>query len=429
MSTDDLLFQVTCQNKSSSHLPFQVTWQNTSFDHLSVQVTWRDTSSDHLPLQVTCLDGPSAAAPSRRAGRRGVGFRQRQRHPERIARRAIFFRNRAGARPMGSCAAHVARQLNAKVHIMSHSNQSFDTKTTATVVTSTTVQPDEGAYLASFERVEAEIRAIAEDALQPINIDIPTAVTTVVGAMDEILAQRDAIAKLGDFDLSLVDNLKDFAQAAGHAHGLYRIAIGSKDPITKLGQEVTGIRDLLFSDALALSKRGLLSETVVTPLRSPSGHRNIAYDTISLVALFRENARALAGKTPVTAEELNGAVRIAEELLAALGERDQAPATSAAAVLLRQQAFTLFVNAYDQVRRAISYLRWNDDAESIAPSLWAGRGKRATVEAAPPATIAPATPGAGTVTPNPPPPITPHLTPTSAAPIGVGFPGSSPFTS
>jgi hypothetical protein len=279
---------------------------------------------------------------------------------------------------------------------MSHSHPSADAEATATTVTSATVQVDEGAYLASFERVEAKIRAVPEDALQGINIDIPTAVTTVVGAMDEILAQRDAMAQLGDFDLSLVDNLKDFPQASGHTHGLYRIAIGPKDPITKLGQEVTAIRDLLFSDALALSKRGLLSETVVTPLRSPSGHRNIAYDTISLVALFRENARALAGKTPVTAEELNGAVRIAEALLAALGERDQAPALSAAAVLLRQQAFTLFINAYDQVRRAVSYLRWNaDDAESIAPSLWAGRGKRSTVEAAQPAPPARATTGVG----------------------------------
>lgn len=67
--------------------------------------------------------------------------------------------------------------------------------------------------------------------------------------------------------------------------------------------------------------------------------------------------------------------------MAALGEREQAPGNSAA-VLLRQQAFTLFVNTYDQVRRAIGYLRWStNDAETIAPSLWAGRGKRPTVEA------------------------------------------------
>lgn len=315
---------------------------------------------------------------------------------------------------------------------MSQSTHSSDTKTTAVAVTSTSVPSDEGSYLASFERVEAEIRAVREDALQVINIDVPTAVTTVVGAMDEILALRDAMAKLGDFDITLLDKLQDYAQACGHAHGLYRIAVGPKDPITKLGQEVTATRDLLFSDALALSKRGLLSENVVAPLRSPSGYRSIAYDTISLVALFRERAPALAGKTPVTAEELNKAVRTAEELLAALGEREQAPGNSAAAVLLRQQAFTLFVNTYDQVRRAIGYLRWStNDAETIAPSLWAGRGKRSTVEADASTASDPTAPATGSPATATPPGAAPATTtPTaSAAPIGVGLPGASPFTS
>jgi hypothetical protein len=35
----------------------------------------------------------------------------------------------------------------------------------------------------------------------------------------------------------------------------------------------------------------------------------------------------------------------------------------------------LLANAYDQARRAITYLRWNKgDADLIAPSLYAGRG-------------------------------------------------------
>jgi hypothetical protein len=40
----------------------------------------------------------------------------------------------------------------------------------------------------------------------------------------------------------------------------------------------------------------------------------------------------------------------------------------------RQRNFTLFANAYDQVRRAISYLQWDDDdLEKVAPSLYGGR--------------------------------------------------------
>lgn len=51
----------------------------------------------------------------------------------------------------------------------------------------------------------------------------------------------------------------------------------------------------------------------------------------------------------------------------------------AASTLVRQQAFTLFVKAYDEVRRAVSFLRWKErDADTIAPSLYGARnGTRA----------------------------------------------------
>ena len=43
----------------------------------------------------------------------------------------------------------------------------------------------------------------------------------------------------------------------------------------------------------------------------------------------------------------------------------------------RDRAFTLFVQAYDQVRRAVQYLRWqHHDANQYAPSLYRCRRKR-----------------------------------------------------
>ena len=43
----------------------------------------------------------------------------------------------------------------------------------------------------------------------------------------------------------------------------------------------------------------------------------------------------------------------------------------------RVRAYTLFVRAYDQCRRAATYLRWGEeDADEIAPSLFANRGGR-----------------------------------------------------
>jgi hypothetical protein len=55
---------------------------------------------------------------------------------------------------------------------------------------------------------------------------------------------------------------------------------------------------------------------------------------------------------------------------------------------LKQRTFTLLATRYDQVRRAMSFLRWNEgDFEELAPSLYIGRNnggrkKRARVEGA-----------------------------------------------
>ena len=65
---------------------------------------------------------------------------------------------------------------------------------------------------------------------------------------------------------------------------------------------------------------------------------------------------------------------LADQLVTAVGEREQAPVIAAEAVRDRHGAFTLFINAYDEVRAAITYIRRKQgDAESIAPSLYAGR--------------------------------------------------------
>ena len=45
------------------------------------------------------------------------------------------------------------------------------------------------------------------------------------------------------------------------------------------------------------------------------------------------------------------------------------------AIAARQQAYTLFIRAYNDARRAVSYLRAaNDDVEDYAPTLFASKG-------------------------------------------------------
>ena len=70
---------------------------------------------------------------------------------------------------------------------------------------------------------------------------------------------------------------------------------------------------------------------------------------------------------------------LADQINQALGIREQMPELQAAAARDRQAAYSLFIEAYDEVRAAIAYVRRReDDVDTIMPSLYAGRngGKR-----------------------------------------------------
>jgi hypothetical protein len=290
-----------------------------------------------------------------------------------------------------------------------------------------TPESDAAEFVAGFQRVEAEIRAVSERELVPVNVDVPSAVATVLGALPEIRALRGTFAQLMGFDIARFDKLRDYTLALGHTHAIYRGATGPSDGLSALVESVTALRDMLEADALALAKRKILDEAQVTKLRGGSGYKNIAFEVAGFVGLFREHWDSIKGRSALQQDELEHAGELAQQLVTAIGMKEQGPVVVNAASALRQRAFTLFTNAYDDVRRAVSYLHWSDGgADDIAPSLYAGRGGRGTPDQPPapaPAPPAPPTPpAAGT------PPVS-QFAATATPVIGthVGLPDSPPF--
>jgi hypothetical protein len=283
-------------------------------------------------------------------------------------------------------------------------------------------EPEATEFADGFKRVEAEIRALPEAELVPVNIDVQGAVTTVLGALPELSALRPELVELKDFDLASFDKLRDYSLALGYTHAMYRVAAGPSDSLTALATELTELRDMLEADATALAKRGILDEAQVSKLRDGSGYKNIAFEVVGLVGLLRDRWDAIQGRSAISETELEHAGQLAQELVTKLGVREQAPAVAGAAAVLRQRAFTLFANTYDEVRRAVSYLRWHEnDVDEIAPSLFAGRGGRG----------APPDPATDSTVPYGTPIVTPPaapVAPTTAAPaVGVGLPAADPF--
>ncbi len=232
---------------------------------------------------------------------------------------------------------------------------------------------------AAFAAVERLLADLDPNDLAVINIDIPQSVSIALGALPGLLPFREAIVDaLKHFHIANLDHMETYALAAWYAHLLALPPQSPDNPVKPLLDEAVPLRENLLSDAEALARRGYLDAAVVAEIRAGHGNVDIANDLVALSALFALAWAQIHGRTAATEEEVKRAGDLGPQLLAALGVREHGAAVAPAeAADRRARAFTLFVRAWDELRRAITYLRWHEgDADQIAPSLYRGRGGR-----------------------------------------------------
>jgi hypothetical protein len=250
--------------------------------------------------------------------------------------------------------------------------------TVATTPTPTGIDSVNQEVLASQTLTELlpELKALGLEELIQINVDVPSAIATVLGSLPEIRAYREEIVKsMASFDIASFDKLEAYAIALNDAHGEYLTAAQPADDFDNLLEEGVHLRELLLSDANALALRGLVDGNKLSELKGVVGHKNLAPDLNVLYKVLQSSWPQIEGKSAVQPAELERASKLGQRIIRLVGLRAQGTATVAAATDLRIRAFTLFTRAYDNVRRGISFLRWNEgDSEKIAPSLFAGRG-------------------------------------------------------
>ncbi|HEX7477387.1 MAG TPA: hypothetical protein VF331_06245 [Polyangiales bacterium] len=303
---------------------------------------------------------------------------------------------------------------------------------TDVAINNTSNETRKARFREAYERALPDMAALPENELVIINLDIPSAVATTLGAWQEIAPLREQVMGLHDFDVTRFDKLETYALAAWQAHSMYVAASTPVAQIQELGDKAAASREQLLSDAVALAKRGLIDGERLKELKGPIGYKNVAVDIGVLVTLLRERWAVVSSKTALSSDELDAAETLADELITAVGQREQAPLVVAAATDNRQRAFSLLVKTYDQARRAVSYLRWNkDDIDSIAPSLYAGRQNTNHRKGADASQGEP--PTSTTMVPHTPPAAVPTTAvgAAAAAPavaqVPAGFPGSDPF--
>lgn len=270
----------------------------------------------------------------------------------------------------------------------------------------------DGDFTAAHQELEEELARIDARDLLPINLDVSATVIVILGVAPKLASFRPAMAEWFGEEMAVhADRLEQIARAAWHAHSNYTSMTSGAD-IPRLSALALEIRAVLLADAQGLVARRLLSPDVLEGLTGPHGHANQCFDLLHLVSALQRDRTILDEHTRLTRADLARAESIANQLASAVGTRDQAG--SSAPALHRQRAFTLLVRTYNQVRRMLAFLRFEEgDAELIAPSLWTGRGRRRR-----PAAVDPAANGAAPPPPGPP--------PTGDA-VPRGLPGESPF--
>lgn len=281
-------------------------------------------------------------------------------------------------------------------------------------------------FLGALDRVRPEFARLSEQELLSITLDPVTAAVTMRGALPKIQALRPELEKLSNFDIRVLDKLEDYLHAWLRANALFLGSALPPEGFSSLVAKVAAFRDAFASDAQALVHRGVLGPETIAGLKGAVGHKNIAGDVLTLTTVFRSNWEKVSGRTCVTAAELDEADAALDELITDLGLRDQTPQSKEVTALERQQAYTLFVNAYDQIRRAVSFLRWSEgDADELAPSLFGGKKRKAVAESEP-ETSTPTGSSANPVVVSTTPDAASGVAPTVKT--GIGLPGSDPFT-
>jgi hypothetical protein len=276
---------------------------------------------------------------------------------------------------------------------------------------------------AALTKVRPEFAQLADSDLKPVNIDVLGAVTIARGALPKIRALRgDFERECKTFDYTLIDRLETYCLATMQTEGNFGSSV-KDEALPKLVAEALKLREGFLVDARALAKRGGIDGRTLRKLKGVNGFFNVSTDVLMLATIFRNAWDAVSTKSGVTLEELDRAEVLADDINEGLGRRQHRQPGKAAAALERQQAFTLMVTAYDKLRRAVTYVRWEQgDADKIAPSLYGGRRRPKKVENAEEAERVDAPEASAVV-------ASPAVVNSEEAhqAVAVGLPGANPF--
>ena len=227
----------------------------------------------------------------------------------------------------------------------------------------------------AFKETAAERTALRQEELCHIAFDVSLAISMVLAAATRIERFKDEIAKL-PLDHGFLAKLDMYAHAAGHAHARCN-RVDAPEELRAIYEQALECRATLYSDASNLVRHKRLGENALSEIRNENGFRNVSYELMALVDLFRDSEASIAGRSATSSEDLDRAELVATQLLELASRRDELLPTQPALGEDRMRSVSLMVRCYQEARRAIQFVRFHHgDAELIAPSIYTARTRK-----------------------------------------------------
>jgi hypothetical protein len=218
----------------------------------------------------------------------------------------------------------------------------------------------------ALAEVRAQAEALAEDRVLPLDGHLPMAVLAValsVQRIEEVVAASPSRIP-EEFDLANVTRLRTYAAAAWEAH--VRATWVKTKAMRALLDESFACRECLLVWARGLADVGWIRKEALAEIGQRKGSYALAHDLLGLAALLSDVGPRLA-LMGMQDWHLARASALGLDLFVALAAGSR---VDQASKRMRARAFSLLAWAYDECRRLIRWLRWEErDFEDIAPSI------------------------------------------------------------
>jgi hypothetical protein len=223
------------------------------------------------------------------------------------------------------------------------------------------------------------LRAIPAEKLIKPRLDIAAAGSKLLGHLPRYQALLPQLLALSHTNKGLIEELPTRAMAMVQAQAEYLIASTPPSDFPDLLARATLVRKQLLDSAPGLVAFNLLDGPGIEAVRKGSGHLDVAMDLLALAGIYRAAEKAIGTQSPITPAFVATAQSLGDELLTALGGRDAASRDTAETTVLRDAAYTHFMESYWEARRSLDYLLGDrDEVDLILPSIFSyKRGAKA----------------------------------------------------